>query len=320
MSSLLHRVALSLGRVALALPLLIFGLGDYAAAGDRIAVVMSSREQPYEAALAGFQSYLRKSGIQAEYEIYDLGGRQNAAVIAVANLKKTRPRVIAVLGSLAAAAVLRDIKDIPVVAFLVLRADSIAGSANATGIVLEFPPDVHFTWQQRIIPGVRTVGVIYDPRQNQARVDAAIRFAEQLQLKVEARPVQAPHDVPAALDYLSKRADVIWGVPDSIALAPQIAKHMLLFSFRNSIPFIGPSSQWVKAGALYSLDGDYADIGRQAGGMAEKILNGTPPASLPQETPRTVRYSVNLSTARQMKIVLAADLVQGAQQVFRGDE
>ena len=73
---------------------------------------------------------------------------------------------------------------------------------------------------------------------------------------------------------------------------------MLLFSFRQQIPFVGLSDEWVKAGALYALERDYPDLGAQAGGLAVKILGETPPRALPPQTPRTILYDINLKTAQ----------------------
>jgi ABC-type uncharacterized transport system substrate-binding protein len=122
--------------------------------------------------------------------------------------------------------------------------------------------------------------------------------------------------VPAALNMFSRRVDALWVVPDRVVLSPPIAKNILLFSFRNSIPVIGPSSAWVKAGAYVGLDWDYAELGNQCGEMAKKVLAGTRPADLAAETPRVVHYAINLSTARLMKIPVSADVVRDARQVF----
>jgi len=135
-------------------------------------------------------------------------------------------------------------------------------------------------------------------------------------MRLEAYEVNTPQDIPGALEGLSRKAEVLWGVADSLTLSPSNAKNVLLFSFRNSIPFIRPSATWVKAGALYSLDWNYADLGAQCGEMAQKILAGAAPSSLPPATPRKVLYSLNLVTARQMKITMPEPVVRGARQVY----
>jgi putative ABC transport system substrate-binding protein len=285
-------------------------------AGAKIAVLVSYQDTPFGEALAGFQGHLHDKGVQADYEVYSLQGDAAQAREAVQKIKKSNVRLIFTLGSLATDAVIRDISDVPVVSCLILRADTLKKAPNATGVALEFPLEIQFSWLQRFLPDAGTIGVVYSPDENRNKIEAASRIAKSLSLKLEAREVRVPQDVPAALDVLSKKADVLWGVPDQLALSPQIAKHILLFSFRNSIPFIGPSSPWVKAGALYALDWDYADLGAQCGEMAQKVLGGISPSAIPPVSPRKVLYSVNLNTARQMKITIPDELIRGAHRTY----
>ncbi len=287
-----------------------------ASADDRIAVLMSMDEAPFRQTLAGFQTYLSTQGIQTGYDVYNLKGDAGYAGPTLLKIKQSGVKLIFALGSLATEAAIREAGDIPIIAGLVLRTDGLSKAPNATGVGLEFPVETQFAWLQRFLPQVKTVGVIYNPDENRKRVEAAARIAKERGLRLEAEEVEVPQDVPAALNNLSKNADVLWGVADSLALSPQIAKNIILFSFRNSIPLIGPSQTWVKAGALYALDWDYADIGAQCGEMARRVLQGAEPSSIAPESPRTVLYSLNLSAARQLKIDFSDELVRGARQTY----
>ncbi len=72
----------------------------------------------------------------------------------------------------------------------------------------------------------------------------------------------------------------------------------------------------VKAGALYSLDWDFQDLGMQCGEMAVKILRGNYPVSR-AEYPRKLKYSINLKTASQMKVTIPEKVLLGSDQVFK---
>jgi putative ABC transport system substrate-binding protein len=181
---------------------------------------------------------------------------------------------------------------------------------------LSFPLETQFNWIQKILPDAKTIGVMYNPEENKERIDAALRIAHSRGLTLEAQEVYTLQDVPSALNTLSKSVDVLWGLADNLALSPQIAKNVLLVSFRNSIPFIGPSSAWVRAGALYSLDWDYTDMGAQCGEMALRVLQGTPPSAIPPAAPRKVMYSLNLKTAQQLKITISEQITQKARNTY----
>ena len=286
------------------------------ASGDKIAVVVSSNEAPFTETVAGFNEYLAKQGYTAGYEVIRLDGDPAKAGPAIQRIKAGGVRLVFTVGTVATDAVVKGITDIPIVACMVLRTDTLKKSGNATGVGLEFLLETQVAWMQRFLPDAGTVGVIYSAGENRQKVDAAAAIAKKAGLTFEAAQVKSPQDVPAALNSLAKRVDALWGIPDSILLSPTIAKNVLLFSFRNSIPVVGPSAAWVKAGALYSLDWDYADLGGQCGEIADKIIKGAQPSSIPAASPRTVLYTINLVTARQMKLELPEKLVSGAHQTY----
>jgi len=287
--------------------------GQSAGAGERIAVLVSAQEPPFEEGLEGLQGYLERQGVKADYDIYRLAGDASRAEQAVLKIRQSAPRVIVTLGSLGTDSVLKRITDIPVVAGLILRPDNLRGAPNATGVALEFPLEAQFTWLQVILPEAKTIGVVYNPEENGNRIEAARRIARSRGLRLVAQEVHTPQDVPASLNTISRSADVLWGLTDSLALSPQIAKHLLLFSFRNNIPFIGPSRAWVKAGALYSLDWDYRDLGGQCGEMVVQVLSGERPGNIPPAAPRKVLYSLNRKTAQQMKVPIPDQVIEEAR-------
>jgi len=286
------------------------------AADDRIAVLVSSNEAPFTETLAGFSDYLAKQGYAAGYEVFRLDGDAAKAGPAIQKIREGGVRLVFTVGSSATEAAVKGITDIPIVACLVLRTDMLRKAANATGVGLEFPLETQLEWMRRFLPRASSIGIIYNAGENQQKVDAAAGLVKKAGLRLETERVRSAQEVPAALNNLSKRVDVLWGIPDSIMLSPAIAKNVLLFSFRNSIPFVGPSAAWVKAGALYSLDWGYADLGGQCGEMAGQILRSASPASIPAALPRTVKYSLNLVTARQMKLTLPEPVVRGARQTY----
>lgn len=281
------------------------------------AMIISQEAAPYKEVLSGFRQYLNQHGANTILEEYSLQNDATKAVQILQEIKKKGARVILTVGSLATQAAIKEVGEIPIVACLVVNANEIQKATNATGVVVDFPLEIQFQWLQRFLPGNRTVGVLFNPRENREKIDAATKIASNLGLKLVAREVETPQALPDALDSLAKEADVLWGVTDQMVLSPQTAEPILLFSFRNRIPFTGLSVSWVKAGALYALDRDYTDLGTQCGEMALKVLQGARASSLPPVSPRKVIYALNLKTAQQMKVEIPQSLIDGAQQVFK---
>jgi len=52
-------------------------------------------------------------------------------------------------------------------------------------------------------------------------------------------------------------------------------------TFKHKIPTVGPSPTWTEAGALYSLDLDYIDIGTQSPNLVARLLIRIPIKAVP---------------------------------------
>jgi putative ABC transport system substrate-binding protein len=205
---------------------------------------------------------------------------------------------------------------VAVVATMVLNDEVIRGAANATGVPIGYSTETELKLLQRFLPNTKRVGVLYNADQNEGKIAEARLQAGKLGLELVAQQVDTAKQLPEALKSLAKKVDVLWGVADRVVLSSKTAKAILLFSFRNRIPFVGLSGAWVKAGALYSLERDYADLGAQSAGMAAKILQGTAVAAVPPESPRRVLYSLNLKTAERVKVHILDQVVRAAKKVY----
>ncbi len=282
----------------------------------RVFVLVSQDAPPFQSAIAGLKRALETPEMKPEIEVIQLRGEAAQAATAVQQARQGKAQVILTLGSLATQAAVREVREIPIVAGLILNADDLGKAPNATAVILEFPVETEFRWLQRLLPGEKNIAVLYNPAENQGRVDAAGKVAKGLGLVLNARKLESPKELPDALEALTNHADVLWGLADQVVLTPQTAQPILLFSMRNRIPFVGLSQNWVKAGALYALDRDYQDIGAQCGELAVKILQGTPAAALLPVSPRKVVYSINLRTARHMKLDIPSGVLRDAQAVI----
>jgi len=198
----------------------------------------------------------------------------------------------------------------------VMRSTDVLRGPQFTGVFLEFPSEVEFRYLERILPGQRRVAVLYNAAQNQQSIDGAGRAARAAGLELLARKVSAPSDIPAMLQSLANNADVLWGLADTLVLTPETARPILLFSLQNRIPFVGLSAPWVKAGAVYALERDYGDIGRQCAELAGEVFGGQLPAALPPVPPRKVLYLINRRTADQLKLSISREVLRGAKEII----
>ena len=310
LQALLRGIATAIACVAVATA---HQVGHAQTARTRVIALLSLDAAPYKEALNGLQQQLSSTpGIQIDS--YLMQGDARAAANAI-QAARDGGAVLVTLGTAATQTVLSSDAATPVVAALVFSSESLR-RPSVTAVTLDMPVETQFDWLRKILPDQHTVGVLYNPKENQQRVDAAMRIAQARGLKLLARPVETPQDLPAALERMSRQIDVLWSLTDAVVISPQTAQPILLFCFRNKIPLVGLSSTWVKAGALYSLDWDYGDIGRQTGELVQRIVHGAKPAELPAVVPRKLTYAINMKSAGRLGVDVPRGLVQGARQVF----
>jgi putative ABC transport system substrate-binding protein len=315
LSTPLHRV--SQARLVLACAAAFALAAPANAQGSGPLVIVTSRDDgPYEGVVAGLRGALGDAPGGAAVRFHSLQAEPEAALEALRAARAGDAPLITI-GSMATGTALEAPGEAPLVACMIVDRDDLGKARNATGVMLEIPLETQLKWIRRFVPGTRTIGVLYNPEENGGRVENAGRIASGLGLRLVAEEVRRPQDLPDALDKVAREADMLFAVTDQMVLSRQTAQAILLFSFRNRMPFSGLSASWVKAGALYALERDYEDLGAQCAEMALKVLSGTRPSALPPAVPRKVVYAVNLKTAEHLKLSLSPELVEGAAELFR---
>lgn len=273
----------------------------YASATD-ILILQSHDSPPYQQTLAGFQSSLAHSNLNPVYQTLDLANGSNAEALSQ-RLQTYQPKLVLTLGTQATRAALAQIKNTPIVAGLVLDTDELRKNANATGVGLNFSASLQWQWLRRLLPDARQIAVIYEPQQGAAHFEALQKQAQAEGIALIGASATGAEGFPELIKKLPPQLDALWAADSSAAFNPAAVRELLLYSFRNRVPLIGLSAQWVKAGALYALDWDYDDLGLQTADLAKDILlKGIQPASLPPLTPRKVRPVLNLKTVEHMKL------------------
>jgi putative ABC transport system substrate-binding protein len=282
-----------------------------------IILITSQDSVSYQEVIASLRLHLAHQQIEGPLLIYSLPTESPQIKEHLANAKKEGVRLFVTVGPQATHLTLGAVGEIPIIACMAGSVAELRRFPTATGVTIDFPVETQLQQLHQFLPDRKTIGVLYNPAENREHIEEARKVAQTLGLKVLGRPVEAPQAFPKALASLVKEVDVLWGLTDQTVLSPQTREPILLFSFRNRIPFIGLSSSWTKAGALYALDRDYTDLGVQCGEIAVKVLQGAKAGSIPPVPPRKITYSVNLKTAQHMKIDLNPSVLEGARHVFQ---
>jgi putative ABC transport system substrate-binding protein len=298
------------------LALLLFSgcLDGVSAETKQVLIIANAATEPYTQVIAGFKQQMaeqKSATAYTEMSVPQLSGGKTLA----AELAAGKPDLIFAVGGEASELAAQHTKTVPIVATLILK-NTLFKTANVTGVSLSYPWATQIQWLKKFFPEQKKVAILFNPAENAQTAQEVKKEAERAGLELTAISVETPKDLPYALEQLEKDIEILLAIPDEVAMSAKTAKEVLLASFRNRVPLIGLSDNWVKSGALYALSWDYEDLGRQSAQQAQQLLNGAAVQKIPFETPRKIAYSINSKIAEHMNIAIPENLLKNAKLTF----
>jgi putative tryptophan/tyrosine transport system substrate-binding protein len=299
-------------------------LGMHSQARARTVVVLSSDSlTSTQRSISGARSAIKGQFNNVTFESVTI--RTDAASLEkeLEAVRKLNPEIILTIGSASTRMAKEHFPNTPVV-FSSVMYPVVSGFVESTGnpghmitgSSLDIPVEIQFSKFIQIIPNLKKLGVLYTS--NTAPLIPPSRVvAAEMGLELVAIEVASPKDLPRALDSLTRIVDGIWSVADPNLFDPQSTKYILLNTLRRGIPFMGFSRYVVESGALFALDFDYKAIGRQAGRIANQILQGAIPGRIEVTTPDIIWFHYNENTAQHVKVIIPSELVAIAKEVYR---
>ncbi len=309
--------------ILVSLVFLVFIARDVSASSIKLSIVYSDSLKTTLRAIKGIRSAISKQYDGTVFYEHLLTTDMNEIENTIADITKDDPKLILTIGSFATKIVSEKINNKPIIFSAVLNPETSGfvqslsrPGGNITGASLDIPPDIQFKYFKRVIKNLKTIGVLYS-EETANLIPPAKALAKQAGLELYAVKIASPKDIPEALDDLNNKVDAIWSVADANIYSPRSTRFILLNTLRSGKPFMGFSKNLVESGALFALDYDYKDIGRQAGKIAIEVLSGKPPASIPVAVPGIIWFHYNEKTADHIHVNIPEDLVAVAKEVYR---
>jgi len=274
-----------------------------------IAVVKEMGIQEYDWAAAGFREILEKEKITAKLEMIDRDGPNITA-----RIKALKPALILTMGSSATLSIADEIKEIPIIFSVVIdpRGSNVT-SRNIIGAAVDIPVKRQLETLKSAFPGLKRLGVVYNPAENEALVQEARTAATELGFNLNTYPVNSEIEIPKIEDL---NIDLLWIIPDNMMCNPVILKRILLSCLQNHVAVMGFTRHYARGGALLAVACDYEDIGRQSAEMAVKLLKGEKYSCLSITAPRKVKLYLNKITADRLGITIPDEIIRKASEVF----
>ncbi|MEW5767310.1 MAG: ABC transporter substrate-binding protein [bacterium] len=288
---------------------------ERARTADRVvvSVVFSSDLEPYQQSWQGFKEFLEEKGVALWADEYNLLKEKEPKVV-FSRIKEKRPDIVFTIGTKALKLAKEEIENIPVVFSVVLDPGKII-NPNVTGVSLDISARIKLGEIKRIFPDIKSIGLVYSSKTTPLSRET-LDLCKALELQLITKKIDTEKEFPKVIKEISQQIDGFLMIPDSKIYFPQSIEYLLLESLRKKFLVIGLSSSYTKAGALISFDCDYKELGRQAGEITLRILEGEKPADIQPSRPRKIRFSLNLLAAERLGIRIPSAIIEEASEVF----
>jgi putative ABC transport system substrate-binding protein len=275
--------------------------------------VFSADIAPYRQAFNAFNEVLHEKKGPLRTVEYILGKEEGERI--AQQVATEKPLLVLVVGPEASRFAEEQIRGIPVVLSMVLHPQSFAGP-NVTWVSLEIPARIKLEGIRKILPAAKRIGLVYSAGSTALYREVA-KEGEGVGFQVVGKEIESGKEFPEAFRDIARRIDLFLMLPDPKIYFPKSIEYLLNEALKSGVPVIGLAASYTRAGALCSFEADYPDVGRQAGELAIRIIDGEKPSMIPPSVPRRVNTSLNLVVAERLGITIAPQVIQEARDVFK---
>lgn len=274
--------------------------------------------QQYQELLEGLERGLRSPTLQSrKIDIVDIfeEGAMNLA-------RLRRYRLVVALGTRPAQVARDRFPESPMIFSMVLNPgrqglDQLSTTTNQGiqgGIQARISPVDYISQIRRVHPGARTVGTLYASTDFKAYAMAIVEEGRRQGLRILCVDIKSNRElIPKFKGLLEENIDLFLMLPDT-AIYAKAHEYLFLEGLRHKLPVMGPSINYVKAGALWGVILSPYDIGLQTARMMEKALAEE---RLSIEYPNRFKLTFNHVVAGKLGVAFPLDVVEKAKSEGR---
>jgi putative ABC transport system substrate-binding protein len=297
----------------------------------KIGIAQTVSRPDLDADAKGFEKALAeagfKEGVQIIYVRKDSHGKVADAQAMAQKFVDEKVDLVHCIGLLASRAVVRRIKNIPIVfssvadpvrARLVPKASipETNTGTNVTGVSDRWPVPLQFEMSTKFIPRAKKWGTIYNVRDadSRAHIKEMRRSAGQLGVKLIEAKISIRGETMHAVQSLSSKVQAIHLTHDhTVASALGV---IVKVCNEKKIPLFTGDIYSVPRGAIAAYGLDYFFIGYSAGKRAARILRGEKPGDIPWGPAEKLSLVVSERAAKAQGIFIPPDLLKKADKVI----
>ncbi len=252
------------------------GTGSY-----KIGVVQLTEHTALDAANNGFVEAIKASGLEVTIDQQNAQNDQSACQTIASKFVGDGVDLIYAIATPAAQAAAAATTEIPIVGSAItdyaasgLVKDNDKPGTNVTGASDLTPVAEQLQMMQKVLPNVKTVGLLYCSAESNSDIQIASAKEEldALGLSYTEYAVSSSNEIQSVVESAVGKVDALYAPTDNTIAAG--AAQVGQICKENKLPFITGEEGMCEAGGLFTLSINYTDLGKLAGEMAVKILKG----------------------------------------------
>ena len=295
----------------------------------KISVSQFVEHPALDAALKGFQDYMKENGIDVDYSVHNAQANMATANQIGHQIMGEKPQMILAIATPTAQACAQALKKSPhmqktPMLFTAVTDPISAGlvkdlrnpGANITGVSDMLPVGQHLAMVKAFLPGLKRLGFLYNAGEVNSKILVPLFKAEGKKIGVEIvqATVSKSSDVFQAVKSIVGKVDAVFIPTDNTVVSA--LESAIKVCEQNKLPLFNADVDSVKRGSIAAMGFDYYQHGYQTGALAQRILKGADPAVTPVETQEKLQLHINKQAALKMGVEIPAALINRADKTY----
>ncbi len=182
-----------------------------------------------------------------------------------------------------------------------------------TGVSDKLPVDAQLELIREMLPDAQKIGILYTTSEanSVSTLEDYKAKAGDYGFEIVERGITNAADLPQAVDILVSEVDCITNMTDNTVVnnLPVLIEK----ATAAGIPVFGSEEEQVGNGCVASAGIDYIELGRKAGVIAARVLNGEDISTIPYETMTESKITINPDAASVVGIEIPQSITDRAE-------
>jgi putative tryptophan/tyrosine transport system substrate-binding protein len=282
-----------------------------------------------DAVLKGMQDYLKEKKVDVTYTVHNAQANMGTATQIAQQMIGEKADLLVAIATPSAQTCVQALAKAPTdhkrpFLFTAVTDPVAAGlvkdlqkpEPGITGVSDLLPIEEHLRMVLAYKGDIKKLGLLYNA--GEANSKATIAAIKELSGKLGFEVIEATAgktaDVHQAAKSLVGRVDAVFIPTDNTIVSA--LESVIKVGVENKLPIFTADVDSVKRGAVAAMGFDYYKHGYQTGAMAERILAGEKPESMPVQFQTELQLHINAAYSRQMGLEPPAAMLQKATQVY----